>query len=187
MNSKVAIKFMLPNLRDDDIAIFTNGYISRYAFGIRDRNANFYMIGSMGLVSSVGLGMALNMSERVFIFDGDGSILMDLGTMAMIANHKAQNLFHIVLDNESYESTGAQPAISENIDISSLAKAAGYRCVLKINNLGELRRRFRDLINEKGPVFLHVKVCGSGYTKAGRVAIDPQDLSARITEKIRQG
>ena len=109
MNRSQALKIILPNLEESDLCIFTTGFISRRAFAIKDRKANFYMIGSMGLVSSLGLGIALNTNKKVIIFDGDGSLLMDMGTMAMIANYKPENLFHIALDNEVYNSTGGQP------------------------------------------------------------------------------
>ena len=85
MNSSDAINIILDNLKDGDIAVSTTGFISRRIFALKDRDANFYMIGSMGLVSAVGLGIALNSRKRVVVLDGDGSALMDMGTMAMIA------------------------------------------------------------------------------------------------------
>ena len=186
MNSKQAIDIVLSNLRDQDIAFFTTGYISRYAFSYGDRMSNFYMIGSMGLVSPVALGAALNTSKKVFIFDGDGSLLMNMGAMAMVANHKPENLFHIVLDNEAYESTGSQPSISRRINFSSIAKAMGYKHVSTIDRKDELRKRCSSMFHKKGPYFLHVKLGKAGSIKTGRVSIDPETLSQRIRKKIKE-
>ena len=121
MNRREAIKMIFDKLDDEDIALFTTGMISREAFGIKDRGMNFYMIGSMGLLSSVALGIALNTTKKVFIFDGDGSALMDLGTMSMFGAVSPKNLVPIVLDNESYLSTGGQPTISSKMVLLRLS------------------------------------------------------------------
>ena len=184
MTSLNAINLILSNLKDDDIALFTTGFISRYAFSSMDRKANFYMIGSMGLVSSVGLGIALNTPKRVFVFDGDGSVLMDMGTLAMIANHEPENLFHIALDNESYESTGGQPTITNRIDLTSIAKAAGYRQVLRVDNKRDLQKRFVKILDKVGPAFALIKVKNAKAIDVGRVSITPQRLAYRIKQTI---
>lgn len=185
MNSRDAIKSILSNLKSDDIAIFTTGYISRHAFAVNDRRANFYMIGSMGLVSSVGLGIALNTRKKVFIFDGDGSILMDLGTMAMIANHKPWNLFHIVLDNGSYESTGGQPAISGRIDLFKIAKSAGYRTLFKLRSLNGLEMATSKITGAKGPVFVLLKLRPAvDAGRSGRVSIEPSAIASRLRSEV---
>ena len=85
--------------------------ISREAFNIRDRAENFYMIGSMGLLTALGLGLALQSPAwRIWVIEGDGSALMSLGTLPLIATLRAHNLIHVVLDNEVYESTSPRSA-----------------------------------------------------------------------------
>ena len=77
--------------------ISANGYISRDLFNVLDKKSNFYMIGSMGLASSIGLGVALkNPGKRIFVFDGDGNILMNLGSLVTIGSMKPKNLIHII-------------------------------------------------------------------------------------------
>lgn len=186
MNTRQAIEIILSRLREDDIALFTTGYISRHAFSIKDRDANFYMIGSMGLLSSVGLGIALSSDKKVFIFDGDGSALMDMGAMAMIASHKAPNVVHIVLDNRSYMSTGGQPTISKNIDFSYVAQACGYKRSLKISSVNQLGKSFPGILSGSGPVFLHLKTRDESPVDAGRVSIGPEALSRRLINKITE-
>ena len=108
-----AIEKILAHVRPADLVLSTTGMISREVFFTEDRPGNFYMIGSMGLLSSFGLGLALMVPEqRVFVLEGDGSALMSLGALPLIAGENPSNLVHFILDNESYESTGGQPTIS---------------------------------------------------------------------------
>src|SRR5512137_2774142 len=107
------------------------GYPSRELFSVHDRPQNFYMLGSMGLASSIGLGLALARPERkVIVLDGDGSVLMNLGTLATIAHHAPENYLLVILDNCCYGSTGSQPTCTHlGTDLFALAKAAGVKKV----------------------------------------------------------
>ncbi len=184
MTRSEAIKTILNVLRDEDIALFTTGMISREAFDYNDRTSNFYMIGSMGLVSSVGLGIALNTDRSVFIFDGDGSALMDLGTMALIAAERPANLFHIVLDNECYQSTGNQPTIAEKVDLAAVAVAAGYASVSTVSDTGGLKNEFEKVDGISGPYFLLVKVENGRPEDVSRVEHTPDYLTQRLKEVL---
>ncbi len=107
------------------------GFPSRELYAAADRPENFYMLGSMGLASSIGLGLALSRPERkVIVLDGDGSVLMNLGTLATIANHAPDNYLLIILDNCCYGSTGSQPTCtSQRTDLALVARAAGVQQV----------------------------------------------------------
>jgi len=179
MKQYEAIEEILSHLNDRDIALFTTGMTSREAFHIKDRETNFYIIGSMGLVSSVGLGIALNTDKKVVIFDGDGSILMDMGTMAMVASQRPSNLVHIVFDNESYQSTGGQPTISKDIDLFSVASAIGYKKVIKIDKNEDLTD-FPFLLKRAGPIFIHIKVDKGDLRNIPRVSYPPVKLAERL-------
>ncbi len=185
MKTNDALKIFFDKLEDNDVALFTTGFTSRFAFNVKERPANFYMIGSMGLLSSVGLGIALNSKKRVFIFEGDGSLLMDMGTMAMIAKHKPQNLFHIVLDNKSYESTGGQKTISSDIDFSKVAENLGYNEVYKIYNSKDLENEISDIVDSTGPVFIHLEIKNDPDSHVGRVSIDPDKLTERLKKELK--
>jgi len=107
---KTAITIALEQIEYEERIIAANGFISRDLFSISDTRPTFYMIGSMGLASSIGLGIALKDPEkRVFVFDGDGNILMNLGSLTTIGSLKPKNLIHVVFDNSVHESTGSQP------------------------------------------------------------------------------
>lgn len=180
MNCTRVISRLIKYLKDDDICIFTTGFISRRAFAAEDRKSNFYMLGSMGLASSVGLGIALNASKRVIVIDGDGSALMDLGTMVTISDQKPVNLYHVILDNGCYESTGGQNTLCRGVDLAAVAKAAGYRTVLKINSYTGISER---LFSGKGPLCAVIKICRKDR-KSGRVGIEPVKLANRIKEVL---
>ena len=125
MKGTEAFEEIIPLLTDEP-AIHANGYICRESFNIKDREENFYMIGSMGLASSIGLGVAINRpDQKTIVIDGDGNVLMSMGTLAMIAAAAPKNLLHIVIDNEVYESTGSQGSLSNSVALEQVAQSAG--------------------------------------------------------------
>ena len=96
-----AIEQILSHLQGDDLLVSTTGMISRELFTLDDRPGNFYMIGSMGLASAMGLGLAVQAPhKRIFVLEGDGSAMMSLGTLPLIAPEAPPNLVHIILDNQ---------------------------------------------------------------------------------------
>jgi sulfopyruvate decarboxylase subunit beta len=112
------------------------GFPSRELYAAADRPENFYMLGSMGLASSIGLGLALVRPERkVIVLDGDGSVLMNLGALATIAHNALENYLLIILDNCCYGSTGSQPTCtSQRTDLALVARAAGVQQVRTVTS-----------------------------------------------------
>lgn len=186
MNYYQAIGALFAELKDDDICLFTTGFISRSAFAVRDRKANIYLIGSMGLASSLALGIALNTKKRVFIFDGDGSALMDLGTMALIAAAQPSNLIHIVLDNKSYQSTGGQPTISKHVDLARVAESCGYKRALRFKTLAGNQRRLASALHSKGPALILFEIDAAASYSFGRVSLTPPQLRDRLMTALKK-
>jgi len=154
MNYREAIT-TITELLDDQVVICANGLISRETFTIKDRTENFYMIGSMGMASSIGLGVALNKpSKKIIILEGDGNLLMNLGSLPMAGSLQPENLLHIVLDNEVYASTGNQPTISNTIELEEIAKSARYAYVKKVSTNEDLKREMTHTLEKEGPSFL---------------------------------
>lgn len=183
MNASEALKIIISCLGNEDVALFTTGFISRRAFEI-DREKNFYMVGSMGLLSALGLGIALNKPEvKVVIVEGDGSALMSLGNLALIGFLKPRNFYHIVLDNESYESTGGQPTITGGLDLSQIASVTGYEYVVKIEKHDELMHEVKDFLSREGPCFMLVKVEPSEEVSP-RVSLSPEELKERLRSAL---
>ena len=164
--------------------ISANGFISRDLFEVCDRNSNFYMIGSMGLSSSIGLGLALkNPKKKFFVFDGDGNILMNLGSLVTIASIKPKNLIHIIFDNSSHESTGGQPTISKKIQIDSLAKTLKYK-TYRINTKKELEMILGKIKKIKGPILILIKISKSKITSK-RVNVNAVEIKQRFMKSLK--
>ena len=116
--------------------------------------------GCMGGAASLGLGLALAQPDKkVFVLDGDGSLLMQLGGIASIAGTGAENFYHIVLANRVYETSGHQaiPA-AKTVDFAALAKAAGYAYAENIGDIGVLRERLPGILDRRGPVLIALEV-----------------------------
>ena len=188
MNYREAITTIMELLKGQ-LVVCANGLISRETFTIRDRTENFYMIGSMGLASSIGLGVALSKpSRKVIILDGDGNLLMNLGSLPMTGSLQPKNLLHIVLDNEVYASTGNQPTISNVVELENIAKSAKYAYIKKVTTVEELRREVVHILENDGPSFLLVKISDKEkQIEIGRVTHSPEEIKERFMSAIDNG
>lgn len=157
------------------------GYPSRELFSVRDRPENFYMLGSMGLASSIGLGLALAQPKRkVIALDGDGSVLMNLGTLATIAHYAPENYLLVILDNCCYGSTGSQPTCTHlGTDLFALAKAAGVRDVKKVDQADDLPEAFFGW----GVVIVKVD---AGNAAVPIISLSVQEIIERFSRCARQ-
>ena len=182
MNRKDAIQVIAKYIKDDPI-ISANGFISRELFNAYEKNSNFYMIGSMGLASSIGLGVSLkNPKKLIYVFDGDGNILMNLGSMTTIGKLKPKNLVHIIFDNQIHESTGGQITNSKNIDLEKIAQSTNYKTFVA-KEKKELECIFKKIKFLDGPIFIKIKISRS--TKIGkRIDIEPVQIKSRFQESL---
>jgi len=138
-----AIK-VLVSVADDEIIVSNLGIPSKELYEINDRELNFYMTGSMGLVSSIGLGLALSQERHVYVIDGDGSLLMNPNSLTGIAAYNPGNLTVVAVDNAACGSTGNQETCtSDQIDLELLAKASGIKDTQKAHTTEELRDALR--------------------------------------------
>jgi thiamine pyrophosphate-dependent acetolactate synthase large subunit-like protein len=176
----------LQSLLGDAAVVHANGHISRRSFTVEDRPGNFYMIGSMGLASSIGLGVALARPDRrVVLYDGDGNLLMNLGSAAMIAHTRPENLIHVVFDNGVYASTGNQPAISQTVPLEKIAEAAGYTRSVRAQTPEALAVAFNECAAQPGPTFILAEIqVETGPFKAGRVTHTPEEIRDRFSAAI---
>lgn len=180
MTAREAIAFLAKHLRDE-LVIGTTGFTSRDLQACGDRAGNFYMIGSMGLAASLGLGVALHRPDRtVVVFDGDGSVLMGLGALPTIASLRPANLMHVVFDNEVFASTGNQPTCSGTVALDRLAAAAGYAAVHRAEHPDDLEAAWRQARNGRGPSFLLVKCRPNEGKPSERVRLTPEEITTRF-------
>jgi sulfopyruvate decarboxylase subunit beta len=182
MIRKEVVKIIAKNVGDSPI-VSANGFMSRDLFEVNDKKSNFYMIGSMGLASSIGTGIALkNPKKQIFIFDGDGNILMNLGSLVTIGSLKPKNLVHIVFDNNSHESTGGQPTNSSKIQLEKIAKDVNYKIFI-VKSKTKLLGILKKIKNIQGPIFILIKISTS-KERSIRVAWEPIEIKERMMKSL---
>ena len=183
MIRKTAITIALEQIEYEERIIAANGFISRDLFSISDTRPTFYMIGSMGLASSIGLGIALKDPEkRVFVFDGDGNILMNLGSLTTIGSLKPKNLIHVVFDNSVHESTGSQPTNTNFVSVEKIAKACNYNHTFTVKTKNNFEKVLRKIKKLKGPIMIVVKIQRSNGEKSTRINHEPTEIKERFLQ-----
>jgi phosphonopyruvate decarboxylase len=157
MSRRDALAVALKQLGPEPV-IHANGYVCRESCAVADRPQNFYMLGSMGLASAIGLGLALVQPDRAtIVFDGDGNLLMNLGILATVGSLRPARFVHVVFDNEVYGSTGNQPSSSREVRLDRIARAAGY-VATAVATSDALAAAVRDALAGPGPRFVLAKV-----------------------------
>ena len=175
------------NTLDDQLVVHATGMISRESCHVQDRDENFYMIGSMGLNSAIGLGVAINCPGRdVVVLDGDGSVLMNMGILASVGELGPKNFVHIVLDNESYASTGGQRSISDGVALEQMAAAAGYKYAARADTSAALALELDGLWTRPRPAFLLVKVEPGNESDIPRVSLSPPEIRSRFMRAVNR-
>jgi thiamine pyrophosphate-dependent acetolactate synthase large subunit-like protein len=168
----------------DDPIIASLGHPAYDLFAAGDRPANFYTWGSMGLASSIGLGVALAQpSRRVFVLDGDGSLLMNLGSLATIGWTGPPNLVVIVLDNERYATTGGQQtATAHGTDLEAAARAMGIIATATVRTVDELKGTLEQIALRPGPWLIVAAVVDS--TPSAKPPLDCVFIKQRFMDAI---
>ncbi len=174
-----AIKLIVDMMDGDEIIVSTTGKTSRELFEYREKSGSghqndFLMVGSMGLTSSFGAEIALQKPEKkVFIFDGDGALIMSQGALSTIGYYSPKNLYHVVFDNQSHDSTGGQPTTSITLDFEKLALANNYKGVRTTETKTGLLNAVKEMIKKEGPQMLIVKVRKGARRGLGRPTTTP--------------
>ncbi|MES9855380.1 MAG: phosphonopyruvate decarboxylase [Sedimenticola sp.] len=173
------LRALQDTLAPDDVVLATTGYTGRELYACGDRPNQFYMVGSMGCVASLGLGLALARPERrIIVLDGDGAALMRLGAFCTLGHERPPKLVHIVLDNGMHESTGGQATVSPTVNFTALAAAAGYPRVCSVTTGDGLRTE----LNQRTPAlsFVHVPITPGIPDELPRPDLAPVEVAQRL-------
>jgi phosphonopyruvate decarboxylase len=136
----------------DVVVVATTGYLSRHLFASGDREANFYMQGSMGHAAAIGLGYCQSRpGADVVVVDGDGAVLMHLGVLSAIGAVAPPRLTHIIVDNGSYASTGGQATTAPHTDLAGVATACGYRTSQTVESKKDMEAALQAVQGVDGP------------------------------------
>ena len=186
MTLRDAFAVLAPAIPDGTVCIHANGFIGRAGCAARDAEEAFYMIGSMGLAASIGLGVALTRPERkVLVLDGDGNVLMNLGALAQVAAARPANLAHVCFDNGAHASTGGQRTVTDRVRLDDVARAAGYRFVARVDTAAALAAEAPALLRREGPAFLLVRLeLGPPGPPAPRIPHTPEAMTARVRRAL---
>jgi phosphonopyruvate decarboxylase len=184
-----ALRAALAPLRREPV-IHANGYVGRESFAVKDREASFYMIGSMGCAAAIGLGIALARPDLpTVVFDGDGNLLMSLGVLAMIGGEplagrgRPARLVHVVFDNGVYGSTGNQRSPGAHLRLDRVAAAAGYPRAAALTDAADIEEAVAAALQAEGPSFLLVKVTAEEQP-VPRIPYPPEALRDRFRRAL---
>lgn len=181
MKRKEAIQEIASNLKGDEVVISTTGKISRELFSASDSEQNFYVVGSMGCANAIAFGIAeTKPDKKVLVLDGDGALLMKMGNISTIGFYKPDNLIHLVIDNETHDSTGGQATTSSITKFHEIALSAGYRTSKCIHERSDLRSTLHNSINSIGPHFIHIKVLKGSDESLGRPTLTTEQIKNRF-------
>lgn len=178
------IKAIVPVLKGQ-LVVCNIGLPSQELFMHGDQPSNFYMLGTMGLSSSIGLGVALAQKKKVIAIDGDGSVLTNFGTLPTIANNVADNFILLIVDNGSYGSTGDQPTYAgKKTSLAAVAKACGCETVIECQAEETASVLKSALASNKMTII--VAKCESGNVPVSTIELDAPVIKHRFMEAVSQ-
>jgi|TARA_B100002003_G_C14155741_1_gene556398 sulfopyruvate decarboxylase subunit beta len=172
------------NYLENKAVVCNLGFPSKELYMLKDQPSNFYMLGSMGMATPIGLGMAMYTSKEVVVIDGDGSILMNPGILATIAEQYPKNLTILAIDNAAYGSTGNQSTSTlMNVDIEMLGKSMGIKKTFKVGTKKDIEDTLTQL--DTGPNLVHI-VAKAGNKEVPRIPLSPLEIKSRVMEFLQE-
>jgi phosphonopyruvate decarboxylase len=177
LDKELFLKTLLLTLKKNTKIISSTGFNSRELIYLRDKfkivnGEDFYMVGGMGHTTSVALGYSLSSKKDIICIDGDGSLLMHLGSIKTAGTFANKNFKYILLNNNSHDSVGGQNTHANNVNFEKLSKSLGFKKFYSIKNENNLKKNIKTFLSEKKLSFLEVKISNSKIKKLPR----PTDL-----------
>lgn len=176
----------------DDPIVSTTGKASRELFEIREANKegherDFLTVGSMGHSSSIALGIALQKPEKkIWIIDGDGAVLMHMGSMALMGVNKPGNIVHVVINNSSHESVGGMPTVAGEIDLVGIAKDCGYVNAVSVSDYDSLDKALEKARKATELTFIEAKAAIGARADLGRPTTTAKENKEAFMENLRK-
>lgn len=171
--------------KPNTVILGTTGVTGRELYQLAHHDQNFYMVGSMGCVGSIGLGLALHRPDlEVIAVDGDGALLMRMGSLAANAAMSPRNMFHVVLDNAVHESTGCQPTASSHVKFGVVAASCGYRRSYDLNSEAELLSVLAEWRENPELAFVRLVIQPGHLDPLARPVEPPYELVRRLMSSV---
>lgn len=175
----------------EDAIVSTTGKASRELFEIREENKqshgyDFLTVGSMGHSSSIALGIALQKpNKKIWIIDGDGAVLMHMGSMAVLGANKPKNVVHIVINNGAHETVGGQPTVMSEVNVVEVAKGCGYPNTVSVDSFGELDKCLLEAKNKNELSLIEVKCSIGAREDLGRPTTTARENKEMFMERMK--
>ena len=190
MDREGAVKCIVDLLDERDVVISTTGKTSRELYEYRaargDGHGNdFLTVGAMGHTSSIAMGVARGQPDRrVVCLDGDGSVLMHMGALAIVGQSGLGNFVHVVVNNGAHDSVGGQPTAGFEVDLVASARACGYRHASSVTTAEEARAAFAGFAGNDGPVLLEIRVNKGARDDLGRPKSTPVENRDALMKRL---
>jgi phosphonopyruvate decarboxylase len=186
MTRTEALRSLMGALEGDEAIIATTGKTGRELYEIADRDNQLYVVGGMGTASAIAFGITHAQPEqRAVVIDGDGAALMHLGNMATIGAYQPRNFLHVLLDNETHDSTGGQATVSPIVRFTRLAIDSNYRNAYRADTPEAVQEAVAALRTRPGPSLLHVKIKPGSPKELGRPKVRPHEVAHRLSRFIQ--
>jgi sulfopyruvate decarboxylase subunit beta len=157
------LAILAPLLKDEDLVVTTLGWVAGEWFALRPKESNLYQL-NMGMCTPLSMGLALVLPHRrVIALESDGSVLLNLSSIATIGNQQPKNLVVIVFDNQCYMATGGLPtATAGPTDLAGMAKAAGIQYSTTVSSLAEFESEIQATLGRQDPSYIVAKIEAAG-------------------------
>ncbi|MGI9667506.1 MAG: phosphonopyruvate decarboxylase [Acidimicrobiia bacterium] len=180
LSREEAVVTVAEAIAEESVVVSTTGKTSRELYEYRvmsgsDGAQDFLTVGGMGHASQIALGIDLASDRDVWVLDGDGAVLMHMGSLPVIGQYASARFKHVVFNNGVHDSVGGQPTPLETASIPEIAKSSGYRSVQSVTTRDELTAALADLKTTTGPALLEVMVRPGARADLGRPATTPDE------------
>ena len=179
MSREEVVNFFVDHMHEEDIVVSTTGKLSRELFEARESRGqghekDFLTVGSMGHSAMIAMGIAREKQERrIFCLDGDGAVIMHMGSLAVAGSNKLKNFVHVLFNNGAHETVGGFPTVSDALDYPKIAQACGYENIFSIETEKELEDLFGQIYMAEGSVFVEIKINLVSRKNLGRPTTTP--------------
>jgi len=187
-----AIKQIVEKLSGNEIIVSTTGKTSRELFEIREalgqkHNSDFLTVGCMGHANQIAVGMAIAKPDRkVICIDGDGALLMHMGSIAINGAVSPKNFIHFVINNGSHESVGGQPTVADKINLVKIAEAGNYKSAVSVTSSEALDVILSEIETIEGPVLIEIKTKAGSRDDLGRPTVKPVDNKKALMQNLKE-
>ena len=191
LTREAAIKEIIDIIGDEALVVSTTGKTSRELYEYREEkeeghDKDFLTVGSMGHASQIALGIALNTNKQIVCLDGDGALLMHMGSLAVTGTVKPKNFIHILLNNGCHDSVGGQPTCGFDLSFTDIAASAGYNLALKAETADGLRGALGAALDTLGPSFIEVRLKRGSRSDLGRPKETPAENKKALMNYLKR-